>query len=545
MTLRAVRELAVVLAFSALGVAAVSGKAYHIDEPLFLAPARHILSDPWHPLGFDYNWYGETVPMAEINNTPPLTLYLLALALKVTGGGERVLRLFLLPFDLAAAGALYLLAARFLARPLLPTLILLAGPAYFINMSQLYPDKFCMAAGLWGLYRTVKACDEGMPGLWAPAALIGLSVLFKYAGIVFIVPAAWYAFHQGAAPRRLAALIAGSLAPLGMYLGWDFARGAGAWNSAWHVIGLSAADSWPDWAHKLRSFFSFAGGCLAAAAVWPFLVRGGVESFGGRTRWAAVAAASCLFWPGFDIEPVRGLDRILGVGFTLCALAALALFLMKSARKSPGWSLWAGWAASAACLQLFVYWAIIARITAFLLPPCVFFLAARLENSLSERSLRRIYAVSLLLTAALTACLAWVDHVHAGAQNDFARLIAAPYVSQGRRVFHEGHWGLQHYMELAGAVQIDHRAKGWEALAAGDIVAASRVNSNTNLSRPSGLSRDHVIRRDFSVTVRSRVPLRLMSGWSGQGGFYANSWGFLPYSFSLEPVDEFQVGEHQ
>lgn len=513
-----------------------------MDEPLFLAPARHILADPRHPLAFNFNWYGETVPMTEINNTPPLTLYLLAFALKATGGGERAMKMFLLPFDLAAASALYLLAARFLASPLLPTLIVLAGPAYLISMGQLNPDKFCLAAGLWALYLTVRSCDSGRLRWGGPAALLGLSILFKYAGIVFLIPALCYARQKGAAPRRLACFTASALAPLGLYLGWDGAHGAGAWGSAWNVIWRSAADSWADWVHKLRSFLSFVGGCGVVIAVWPFLTPAP-----GRSRafiLYAVIPSLLLFWPGFDIEPVRILDRIMGLGFSITALAALGLMFSKTARSSEGWFLWSSWVVSGACLQIFVYWAVLARITVFFLPPLIFFLAQLLEKRFSARSLRGIYAVSLAMVAFLSASLSWVDHVYAEAQREFARQVVEPYVRSGRRVYFEGHWGLQYYMEKAGAELIDHRAYGWEAVRPGDIVVASRVNSNSNLTFAPRVERAHRIRRDFSARVESAVPLRLMSGWTGQGGFYANSWGFLPYSFSFEPVEEFLLGEH-
>ncbi|MFA6317346.1 MAG: hypothetical protein WC943_08000, partial [Elusimicrobiota bacterium] len=142
-------ELAAVLAFAALLALPFLGKAWHADEPLYLPVARHILADPIHPFAFELNYYGRSVPYREINNTPPLIMYLLALGLKLTGGAEWAMRLAFLPFDLAAAAALYLLAARFLARPLLPVLITLVAPAYWINMGHLMPEKLVLAFGLW------------------------------------------------------------------------------------------------------------------------------------------------------------------------------------------------------------------------------------------------------------------------------------------------------------------------------------------------------------------------------------------------------------
>ncbi|MFI5350201.1 MAG: hypothetical protein ACHQ2Z_11700, partial [Elusimicrobiota bacterium] len=90
------------------------GQPWHVDEPFFLAIARQVLRDPLHPLSFAFNWYGYSATMASINNNPPVLAYLLAGALKLSGGGEFWTRACFLPFDLAAAWSLLALAARFL-----------------------------------------------------------------------------------------------------------------------------------------------------------------------------------------------------------------------------------------------------------------------------------------------------------------------------------------------------------------------------------------------------------------------------------------------
>lgn len=37
------------------------------------------------------------------------------------------------------------------------------------------------------------------------------------------------------------------------------------------------------------------------------------------------------------------------------------------------------------------------------------------------------------------------------------------------------------------------------------------------------------------------LPLRLISGWDAQAGFYSNTSGFLPYALSREPIEEYVV----
>jgi 4-amino-4-deoxy-L-arabinose transferase-like glycosyltransferase len=186
--------LAAVAAFTVLILAPFWGKAWHVDEPFFLAIARHILADFRHPLAFDFNWYGRSVPMPEINNTPPLLAYLLAGAWKATGGREWAMRLCFLPLDLLAAFALYLLAARFLRRPLLPVLVLLAAPAYFISMGHLMAEKPAAAFAFAGLYFLVRSLDDpARPkagrDYWFSALLVGAALGSKYAAVFALPPA--------------------------------------------------------------------------------------------------------------------------------------------------------------------------------------------------------------------------------------------------------------------------------------------------------------------------------------------------------------------
>ena len=54
------------------------GKAFHIDDPIYLRVAQHVLESPWNFYGFSMNWYGTLQPVYEINQNPPLLSYYLA-----------------------------------------------------------------------------------------------------------------------------------------------------------------------------------------------------------------------------------------------------------------------------------------------------------------------------------------------------------------------------------------------------------------------------------------------------------------------------------
>src|SRR5262249_54621551 len=69
---------ALLLALTLLLLVPFAGKAFHIDDPLFLSTARHIVERPLDPYGFRVNWYGDEMPMWEVTKNPPLLAYLVA-----------------------------------------------------------------------------------------------------------------------------------------------------------------------------------------------------------------------------------------------------------------------------------------------------------------------------------------------------------------------------------------------------------------------------------------------------------------------------------
>lgn len=455
------------------------GKAYHNDEPFFLAAGKQALAQPGNPLGFDYPWYGTVMPADAINTTPPVIFYLAAGALKLGGTSEFLVRLVLLPLDILAAVSLYLLAGS-----LLPALVLLAGPAWVINMGHVMAEKPAMAFGLFGLYAALRGVDE-KDGKWWALGLCGLAlgIFSKYVAVVFLAPAAVYSWK-----KRPLWHIGLTLVPAAL-----FAADPAAVQRALSVTTESVAGWWADSAHKARSFFSFVGGCLAGALLW---IR--------PSRKQAVIAASIsalLFLPAWDMADVRWADRLLGFLLSAGALCA--------AGKMPPH--WAAWAAAGALMQIFVYWSVMTRIVLFFLPPLVFSLKARTR-----------WAVPA--SVALTLALSLVDYGYAAAQKEFAALM------KGRGAWHSSYMGFAHYTD-------GRPLSNWEDVKSGEVVAVFGINSA--LKRPSPPRPANLYER----SVTHPIPLRLMSGWTGEGGFYSNLSGFLPFSISDEPLETLTVVE--
>jgi hypothetical protein len=65
-----------------------AGKAIHIDDPLFIWAGRQMRAHPFNPYGFDVNWYGTTMRMADVTKNPPLACAYIALLSSIFGERE-------------------------------------------------------------------------------------------------------------------------------------------------------------------------------------------------------------------------------------------------------------------------------------------------------------------------------------------------------------------------------------------------------------------------------------------------------------------------
>lgn len=510
------------------------GKPFHVDEPFFLAVADQILRDPFNPLAFQFNWYEQSVPMAEINNTPPLFYYLLAALRGLSGEREWLLRLLYLPVSALAAGGLYALAGRFLINPFWPVLILISTPAYFLSMSPLYPEVLAAAFGFWGLFRVVSGTDGHDPTkIRQGLLLLGLAILCKYSAIALLAPAAAYLLAKGHSWRRTFPVMALGLAPLALYLAWDAKGQNTVLQSAWDVTFDRFPASWSDGAHKIRAFLAFIGGGGVVTILWPlWLAR-------HKKIWLGAGLILCgiLFSTWIDTARVpviweRGLGSLMALG----ALLSFALLLSKTTLKRADRWFWTAWALSCAVLQVGVYWSVLSRVTTLILPALIFPLAAALEREHADSIKPRIYKTSLALTGALSLCLGLVDLQFARAQKDFSGKIEREYLAADKKVWFTGHWGLQYYLERAGAKALDVKLGAWEAVKSGEIVIVPRANSN--IIYPLTPRADVELK---PYMVGCPIPLRLIRLWSGQAAFYSSVWGFLPYAPSTEALEEFVV----
>jgi hypothetical protein len=204
-----------------------------------------------------------------------------------------------------------------------------------------------------------------------------------------------------------------------------------------------------------------------------------------------------------------------------------------SARRAAGRELWLPWLLASAAVAA-AYEAVMARVVLFALPPLILALGAAHEQRVGAGESRLAWAAASV-AACLSLALGWVDFGYAGAQKDLAAELVAGPVAKGRVVWCAAKLGLRHYLLRAGARPLDSEAD-WEKVRAGDLVVFAKTTTNF---APALRRRVNVERR----VVSSRIPLRLISGFGGEGGFYSSISGFLPFSVSAEPVEVFIIVE--
>lgn len=505
------RELAIVVSAALLVSLPFLGKGFQVDEPFFLDRARELMSGAsWTPRAW-----------SDYNNNPPMILWLLAAATRLAGESETSLRALLLPLDALAAASLYLLFARFLKKPLAWALLAVLSPAYAVNMGHLMAEKPAMAFGAAALYALVRGADDRRGGwLAASAALLSAAIMSKYAAVALLPAAAWYLWRRGFGPRALAAYLALACLAPGVYVAANTLRGGVVLSGVAATMAGASSGAWASGPHRLRSLLAFFGGLAVLPMFWPLTARRG-------TLLASGAAAALVFSPWLDSAPVRPLDRAFGAW--LAAGTAAALLGLVSSPRGRGRDLWLPWLAASAAVAA-AYWSVMARVVLFAMPPLILALGESFEARPGRGAARLPWAAAAA-AACLSLSLGWVDFRYAGAQKDLAGELSA----RGRPVWCAAKLGLRHYLLRAGARPLDSEAD-WESVRPGELVVFAKTTTNFSPARARRVNAERRV-------IVSRVPLRLISGFGGEGGFYSNISGFLPFSPSAEPVEEFMVVE--
>jgi 4-amino-4-deoxy-L-arabinose transferase-like glycosyltransferase len=520
------------------------GKAFHVDDVLFVWLGQHLLGDPWDFFGFAVNWNGTLEPMHAVTKNPPLAGYFLAGAAALLGFGERGLHLaFLAPAAAAVLGT-YFLARRLCGHPLEAALLAATTPVFLVCATSVMSDVSALALFSWTLVAWMAGLERERRGL------------LVLAGVLAAAAAATKYFAAGAIPLCLAWGLLVRRRPGAWCLPLAIpvaALAAYEWGTAWaygqgHFLeaALYATEGGdfgkPDAVARALVGASFLGGCILPALFCAPLL------WSRRTLIAAAAVAALAAWrltgflrPGVETPGAEMLALPMPLGtrlqLVLAVLAGAGLLAAAARdvwqRRDAGAVLLALWVGGVFVFASFLNWTNNGRSILPVVPAAAIVLVrcvesrSRLPRPALAARLRLALAPGLVVALAVT----WADARWAGSIRDEARALLARHHQEERPLRFQGHWGFQYYLEQGGARALDARR---------DAIAQE--------------TRIAVLEEDFAAWADGRAPVELLEeteqaeprwvrthDWRLGAGFYASVFGPLPFAFGAAPPDRYRV----
>ena len=197
------RDAAILAAVALACLLPFLGKAFHVDDPMYIWAAEQVVADPANFYGFDVNWHAFFEPNWVANKNPPLIAFWLAGVSRVVGWSEPALHLaMLVPLGALLLGV-YALGRRLTSSPLAVGLVLLSLPVVLVSSSTVMSDVLMLSLWCGAVWFWMRGVDDARPGLLVAAGvLMGLAPLAKYFGVALIpLLSAWALARR--APTRL------------------------------------------------------------------------------------------------------------------------------------------------------------------------------------------------------------------------------------------------------------------------------------------------------------------------------------------------------
>jgi len=527
-----------------------AGKAFFIDDTLFLRAAQQIQKHPLDFYGFSMNWYGYTTPMTVAFDNPPLTSYYIALMAWLLGWSERALHVaFLLP-ALAAVWGVFALAKHYCTRPFTAALIALLTPVFLISATSVMCDVMYLAFWVWTLVWFERGLrTESRAAFVISGTMAGLALLTKYPGLSLVPLLLAYGLWV---KRRPGWWLVAPLIPLLFAAGYQWLTfrlyGHGLIMGAAHEASKFRANARVAAWEQMLVGVSFVGACFIPVLFYtPWL----------WTR-RIILAMPCLVAGGLLVIPRMAVyapfmwkvDGQLdwGMFFYVAILIVAGLYVLLLAgmdwreRRDAASVLLLLWLLGIFVFTVAVNWTINGR---SLLPavPAVGILAARrLERKLPDPAQKHFLPLVLpaLVGGAISLLLVKADYDTAASQRTAALQLGARYRSPGKTTWYRfnNHWGFQYYIELFGARAVEEKSP---ACAAGDIlIIASDVRDfdaanfdATHSEQLRLIGTGEVVGRRHCSTADANA----------DAGFYGTCIGVLPFAVGNIAPQDYEVFE--
>jgi 4-amino-4-deoxy-L-arabinose transferase-like glycosyltransferase len=513
-------------------------KPFNIDDPLFIWAAQQIHAHPFDPYGFKVEWGWTEFPMWNVTENPPFTCYFIALAATVFGWSEIGLHLaFLLPAIALILGT-YRLAKNFCRRPALAALVTLCAPVIMVSSLTVMCDVTMLAFWMWSvIFWTEGLAQKNFRKLAAAALLIAFAEMTKYYGVCLMPLLAAYSLASSRPIRQWFPFLLIPLAVLCAYqYGTHILYGKGL---------LYRAMDYASFSKTLYSFskfqngliaLTFTGGCVASAILFIPLLwhkRGLIMLAVSAILITIVVFSSTALWKKYGALQGASLTsaKIQMIFWATGGLCVLALAVADIFRQRDARSLLLFlWVIGTFIFTAFCNWTVNARSILPLAPAVAILVARRLE--IKFPATEKLWPVNIIICLATVYGLAWAvtmsDFSIASAYRQSAQEICDKYGGGPGKLWFQGHWGFQYYMEQAGASAMDFKKP---MLKPGDLLVVPANNSNILLPDPQ----KSVLLETFTIPGA-----QWLATWNASigGGFYASAIAPLPFAFGSVPPEK-------
>ena len=508
-------------------------KAFHIDDPLFLWIAHQISQHPADPYGFFVNWYVSAKPMFSVMQNPPLNAYYMVLAASFLGWSELAMHgAFLVPAVAAVLGTFFL-AQRLSGSPLLAALLMLFTPVFLVSATTVMCDVWLLALWVWSMDCWLRGLERHSYRLLLLAALLAAAAaLTKYFGVSLVPLLAVYTLVQD---RRLTSRLLFLLIPvavIGIYEMMTKAKyGQGLFSSAMIYPWQATAKAKKQMLGQLLTGLSFTGGCLFPALFYATFLK-------SRRVLISIIAIFFALLPSLYFGIGRGFTSssdviavtVEGALFATIGIGILALALADVVQQKTADSLLLGlWVFGTFFFAAVMNWSITSRTFLPMAPAVVILLLRRCKTFAHDNGLTLWWP---LLPAALVSLLITTADCKLA---DTARLASKSFQNRFRnqpgKVWFEGHWGFQYYMEQWKAKPVDWDQRG---IISSDLLILALGNTNVSRTPPVPTT---------GPPEQVNYPQLLLATMSPEmrAGFYSSIWGPLPWVFARIPPERYLI----
>ncbi|MBK5276961.1 MAG: glycosyltransferase family 39 protein [Desulfuromonadales bacterium] len=523
------RAIGILILICLLCLVPFLNKAFNIDDPTFIGMAKHIQSNP-----LDYFGYYMQFSPPVITN-PPLVAYFIAIAGYFFGYSEISLHAaFLLPACAVIVGT-YLLARDLCTNPFIAALAALCTPVFIVSSTTVMCDVLMLSFWVFSIYYWRRGIiEDKRVFLLIASALITFCILTKYSGICLVPLLLAYSLYEKRKPGEWLIYL---LLPIASILLFDQIT-----YIKYGLRQLSYIESFSIYnqntSHKntlanIVSGLSFLGGCILIQWLY-FVVH--TKKLLIFLYLAAIVSMLIIFIKFnllnyYPITTPDGINWVFVAQLPFFVFAGVSfIFIVASDfsrnRDSDSLLLFL-WVMGTFAFTIFVNWSVNARSILPIAPIAGIMAMRHLRqlNKLNVNVMRGLYA-PIILSLFMALIVTSADYSLANSARTAAHTIHKTIINFPGKVWLEGHWGFQYYIESTGGVKSLNYDN--PSLKKGDLVIIPGNNTNTKLL----YKHLAILKNEFEFDVSKKISTMNVSTGAG---FYSDLSGPLPFAVGYTP----------